>query len=359
MGASGESPVSSAGGQRHPKDDRKRISEEDNIRSQIRASWAQVAGSTVSALAVIVAIVVALQGQATVNHNSQTSLQQSEDTQLSTAITALGSSETAERVAGLQLLARNTAGRFSIAAETGEPAANVYDDYTTALAIFSGYMNSHGSALLTAASTGRAAPLFGHGYGTPPRPGVPLDLTYAADQVAFMVSAEMQKNVIGLNAGRPAIDLANDELYGQPWSGINFRWIWAYMVGIDLRGAILESSYWSRRSDLAHSYFQCADLQGAVFRGANLTYADLRGANVQGADFRGAKIRGAQLTQLYGTAKWSWRPRRMTILPVKEWNQGACLQDSTIWDPPTSASTSASPRPSSSPTPKPSPSKGK
>jgi uncharacterized protein YjbI with pentapeptide repeats len=348
MGAAGVPPEQSAGGQRDPEADRK------NIRSQIRASWAQVAGSTVSAAAVIVAIIVAWQGQETVNHNSQTSLEQSEDTQLSTAITALGSSETAERVAGLQLLERNAAGRFSLAAETGESPANVFSDYTTALEIFSGYLSSHNSSLLADTSTGQAAAPFGQGYGTPP---IPLDVVYAADQVQTML--EMKREVTALHAGQPAIDLSHDELYGQPWTRIDFRWIKAYLFGIDLRGAYLESSQWGRQSDLSHSYLQCADLQGANFRGADLTFADLRGANIQGADFRGARIKGAKLTQLYGVATWSRRPKRVTTVPVQQWNQGTCLQDSAFWDPPSATSAPPSPKPSSSPAAKPSPSKGK
>jgi hypothetical protein len=260
----------------------------------------------------------------------------------------------AERVAGLQLLERNVSARFAIAAETGESAANVFGDYTTALEILSGYLNSHSGSLLTGKGNGKRAAPFGRGYGIPP---VPLDIVYAADQIKLML--DMKGDVAALNAGRPAIDLSDDELYGQPWTGVNFRWIKAYLVGIDLRGAYLESSQWGRRSDLSHSYLQCADLRGADFRGADLTYADLRGANVQGADFRGAKIRGTTFGQIYGVARWSRRVRRITTLPVSEWNQATCLQDNTIWDKPTSASAPASPRPISSPTPKPSPGKGK
>jgi hypothetical protein len=113
-------------------------------RSQIRAAWAQVGATGIAIAAVIVTIFVAWQGQVSVNHNSQASLQQSEDSQLSTAITALGSGNTAERVAGLLLLARNTSARFTLSPKAGEARANVFDDYTTALQIFSGYLSSHG-----------------------------------------------------------------------------------------------------------------------------------------------------------------------------------------------------------------------
>jgi hypothetical protein len=348
MGTSGGASESSGNGKTSAAEDR---------RSQIRASWAQVAGSGVSAAAVIVAVVVACQGQQTINHNSQTTQQQSEDTQLSTAITALGSSEMAERVAGLQLLERNVSARFTLAPQTGESAVNVFGDYTTGLEILSGYVNSHSGSLMTGKQNGKRAP-FGRGYGAPP---VPLDVVYAADQISQML--DMKGDVVALNAGQPAIDLSNDELYGQPWTGVNFRWIKAYLAGIDLRGAYLESSKWGKRSDLSHSYLQCANLRDADFRGADLTYADLRGANVQGADFRGAKLKGAKLKggdveQIYGTASWPRWVRRMNTRPASEWNQATCLQDKTIQDMPASASAPASPGPSSSPTPGSSPGQG-
>ena len=350
--------------------------------SDIRASWAQVAAALVSAAAVMVAIFVAVQGQITVNHNSQVTLRQSEDSQLSTAITALGSSDTAEQIAGLVLLAQNAANRFTLSSETGEPPAGVFADYTTALQILSGYLSSNGEAFLDDTSTGQASAIFGRGYGVPPPPGVPINVIDAADQVEFMLGSGLEGMVTALNAGRPAIDLSYDELIGQPWYGINFDWISAYLVGIDLRGANLASSRWSGYSDLSHSYLQCADLEGADFRGAYLTYADLRGANVQGADFRDAHIKDAILTSLYGDAEWPSGTRSIKTQAVADWNQGTCLRNRTFWDnqsaspsTPTSApSPSSSPAPgssspapgssspapgSSSPTPEPSGSKGK
>lgn len=316
-------------------------------RSQIRAGRAQVVGVLVSALAVLVAGFVAWQGQIVVNHNSQTTQRQSEDSQLSTAITALGSSDTAERIAGLLLLSRNTSARFSLFAETGEAPADVYDDYTTALQILSGYLNTQGEAFLTDISTGRPNVQFGRGYGIMPPPGLPLDVTYAADQVRFLLTSAREKDVTALHdPRRPAIDLSDDELSGQPWSSVNFGWINADLFGVDLRGADIASSQWSENSDLSHAHLQCANLQDANFRGADLTNADLRGANVQGADFRGAHLAGANLKQLYGIAKWSQRPQGTTVLPVKKWNPYNCLQNSRFWDnQPTSAS-SPTPLPS-------------
>ena len=157
---------------------------------------------------------------------------------------------------------------------------------------------------------------------------------------------------------RPALDLANDELSGQPWTGINFGWISAYLVGIDLRGASLERSHWSASSDLSHAYLQCADLQGADFAGADLSDADLAGANVQGADFRGANLEGATLAPVYGVATWSQRPAGLTTAPVARWDPGVCLRSSQFWrNAPAAASTPSAvptPRPTASSTPKPS-----
>lgn len=169
----------------------------------------------------------------------------------------------------------------------------------------------------------------------------------------------MQGEVHALQTGQtPAIDLSHDELVGQPWYGVNFRWLTAFMPGIDLRGAELGESTWGKRTTLSNSYLQCADLQGANLRRVNLAGADLRGANLKGAHFQrsdlaGADLRGAfvaaanfqyanikgmKVKRLYGTAKWSHTPQRLTTLPVKKWDQNACLEDRKIDDQPTSVS---------------------
>jgi hypothetical protein len=291
--------------------------------------WAQVIASVATAAAVIVAIWVATQGQVTVDRDARATLQQSEDTQLSTAITAIGSGDTSEEIAGLLLLARNTSDRFALMSETRETPADVSGDYTTALQILSGYLSSHGQAYLTGSPSLSAT--FGRGYGLPPSPGIPLDMIYAADQVKFLLSSGIAASVTALDAGPlPALDLSNDELFGQPWQGVNFAWINAYLAGIDLRGADLGQSTWSAHSDLSGAYLQCADLAGADFRGANLRDADLSGADVQGADFTGADLQGAVLTSVHGVATW---PRHIAAaaLPADDWDQGACLQDKSFW----------------------------
>jgi hypothetical protein len=291
--------------------------------------WAQVVASIASAVAVIVAIWVATQGQVTVDRNATATLQQTEDSQLSTAITAIGSGNTSEEIAGLLLLARNTSNRFALMGETRETPANVSGDYTTALQILSGFLSSQGQAYLTSSPSISAT--FGRGYGLPPSPGIPLEMIYAADQVKFLLSSSFAASVTALGAGPPpALDLSNDELDGQPWQGINFAWIHAYLAGIDLRGADLGESTWSAHSDLSGAYLQCADLTGADFRGANLRDANLSGADVQGADFAGADLEGAILTSMHGVATW---PQNMTAatLPADDWNQSSCLEDKSFW----------------------------
>lgn len=327
--------------------------EDEPVRDKTWADRAQViiAGATVVAL--FVTILVAWQGQQTVSHNSQITQRQSLDTQLSTAITAIGSSDTAEEIAGLLLLSENTSSRFALQGETGEPAADVYSDYTTALQILSGYLSSRTQEFLTGYSDQAASP-FGRGYGIPASPGIPLDIYYAADQIRVLLASDMKTEVAGLGLGqRPALDLANDELTGQSWTGIDFGWISAFLVGIDLRGADLESSQWSASSDLSDAYLQCADLQGADFAGANLSFADLAGADVQGADFRGADLEGAVLGPVYGAATWSRQPAGLTALPAAQWDQSACLSDTHLWRN-APAPAAPSPRPTVSPSPKPS-----
>src|ERR1700724_1787746 len=67
-------------------------------------AWGIRAAAAAPVLAILVAAWAATQGQITVNRSSRATLQQSEDAQLSTAITAIGSNDTAEQIAGLLLL---------------------------------------------------------------------------------------------------------------------------------------------------------------------------------------------------------------------------------------------------------------
>jgi hypothetical protein len=302
------------------KDSRKGKTE----RSTIWASWAQVAGSVISAVAVIVAIVV---GQAALRGSDRAAKLQSEDSQLSTALSAIGSGDAAARTAGLRLLADNTVNRVVHHSEAGGNPAEVYNNYVNALVIFSSYIFTQSRAFLASVTQGS----FGYGYGRPPFQ-YPPEILYAAAQLNILLAKNMQSEVTALQHGiHPAIDLSNDELYGQYWSGINFGWVFAYLQGIDLRGADLRGSQWSSYSDLERSFLQCADLSDANFRGVDLRFADLNGAYVQGADFRGAALRGARIQEVYGTAKWSQKPAGMIVIPTYRWHPGACLTNSSFW----------------------------
>lgn len=140
---------------------------EEPVRDKTWADRAQIIVAAATVVALFVTIVVACQGQVTVDHNSQVTLRQSEDAQLSTAITAIGTNDVTEQIAGLLLLSRNTKSRFTLMSQSGEPAADVYGDYTTALQILSGYLSSYGESYLT----GPDAPAgFGRGMASRRRP---------------------------------------------------------------------------------------------------------------------------------------------------------------------------------------------
>jgi hypothetical protein len=70
---------------------------EEPVKDKTWADRAQVMIAAATVAALIVTIVVACQGQVTVNHNSQVTQRQSEDAQLSAAITALGTDDTSEQ----------------------------------------------------------------------------------------------------------------------------------------------------------------------------------------------------------------------------------------------------------------------
>jgi hypothetical protein len=298
-------------------------------RSQIWAGWAQV-GATIAALvAAVVAVFVAHASQVTVDHDTQTALQQSEDTQLSEAISALGSSSDSERVAGLLLLTQNTTGRFALAAKTGEGPGQLFDDYTTTLQTLSAYLSGGSRTLLAATAKSQPSVPFGPGYGRLLQPG-PIDLQYAVDQVRFLLTLSVRREVMSEHVGRPAIDLSDDELSGANFAGVHFDWVRAYLAAIDLRGATLEYSRWSKKSNLAGAHLQCADLRHSDFREVNLSDADLSGANVERANFTRAYFRGVKIAYVYGHARWP-AYRTPKVLPEQDWHPLTCMRNTALW----------------------------
>lgn len=286
---------------------------------QLGAGIAQAVLSVATVAAVFVALWVALQGQQSLKSATQNNLQQAQDNQFSTALTSLGSNDVTERTAGLALLELNVADRLTPTsyAAFGKPSA--YNYYTTALEIFSGYLQSHGVGSMTVCPGG-GTQRFGLGYGSLSCRSFSIDTQYAADEVSKMLGLTAQ--VRAVTAFTPAIDLANDELYEVNLKGMNLSWVNAYMVGIDLRGAVLEKVHLSNLDNVENSHLQCADLQDADLqgadlkdanlsgadldhanlRGANLTGANLKGASVKGADFSGARDSQTVFTSIYGTA---------------------------------------------------------
>jgi uncharacterized protein YjbI with pentapeptide repeats len=332
-----------------------------------QAGLAQALASLATVAAVVVALYVALQGQQSLKNATQYNLQQAQDNQFSKALTSLGSSDTTERIAGLVLLRLNVANRLTPESSAVFGKKNAYSYYTTALEIFSGYLNSHGREFLASVGSGHGMQSFGPGYGTLPPPGFSLDIQYAIDEVRDMLN--LRKQVGALTHGTPAFDIANDELYQKNLSGMNFSWIIAYMPGIDLRGTDMEKVHFGRQDDLKHSYLQCADLSGADLKGAHMQNADLRGADLAGADLQGtrlggahlqgadvnganfsrARVSGAELKGMYGKA--IGLPLGVVPSAANPPSQSSCLTDKHYWD-----TSGASPSPISSPSAKPSPS---
>ena len=263
------------------------------IRMQIGAGIAQAVLSVATVAAVFVALWVALQGQQSLKSATQNNLQQAQDNQLSTALTSLGSSDVTERTAGLALLELNVADRLTPTSIAAFGKASAYNYYTTALEIFSGYLQSHGVGNMTVCP-GAGTQRFGLGYGSLPCRSFSIDTQYAADEVAKMLSLTSQVRTV--SAFTPAIDLANDELYQVNLKGMNLSWVNAYMVGIDLRGAVMEKVHLSNLDNAENSHLQCADLQYADLQGADLKDANLSGADLDHADLQGANLTGANLT---------------------------------------------------------------
>lgn len=300
----------------------------DATRLQRRTSFLQVLAVTAGLLASCAAAYAAFQAGAAVRASEQGTEQQSADNQLSIAISAIGGSTPAERVAGMTLLDLNVRSRM-LAASGELPRRDAFGEYVTAIDVLANYVRDDSTAD-PASPDSASTSAFGPGYGYPTAgQGVPFDVLYAAAELRDLLSLQTQVTALQVRQ-RVGVDLSNDDLFGLSWAGVRFNWVDAYMPKIDLRGANLADSSWAG-SDLAGSFLQCADLSGADLAGANLTDADLRGANVAGANFAHADLRNAKLADMFGTAV-GLKPGR----PARSWNPDpeACARNRLYWDVP-------------------------
>jgi hypothetical protein len=229
----------------------------------------------------------------------QEQVQQDVESQLATAVAALGGTTEGVRVAGVTLLERSVAEQLAVATNR-KSRQDAHSLYINAVTVLSTYLRS----------------------GAPFAPGAPCpdatsDVTYAADQLKNLL--DMQPQVTGLKAGTVAVDLSGTELCNQYWSGIRFDWLAAaYLWKIDLRGANLQNSQWGT-AFLVDAHLQCADLSGANLSHANLSGADLRGANLVGA-------------KLPNTLQPAQRVGAITVATAR-WNKLQCLDDKAYLSP--------------------------
>jgi len=266
---------------------------------QRRAVRWQVAVAIAAVVASLTAVFVAYQARSAVLVAEQSTQLQDAENQLSTAITALGGTTAAQRVAGVTLLERNVADQLTVATNS-QSRQNAYGLYTSAIIVLSNYLRS---GMPTTTNT--------------PCPYVSADIRYAADELKTLL--DMQQQVMGLKEGIPALDLSRTELCSQYWHGIRFNWLeTAYLWKIDLRGANLANSHWGK-AYLADAKLQCADLRGSDLSHATLTGADLRGANLAGA-LLPKTLKPAQLVDAVRVARAGWDP-------------GRCLGNKAYWGP--------------------------
>lgn len=287
---------------------------ENSAAAQIRSARAQTLATAVQALSALVGVFVAgaalwavFQARDAVEVAREGVERQAEENRLSTAMDSIGAEQVPERVGGFTILRRHVETMMERAAdEPVEEQRETLRLVDTSLDIFEQYLKN------PIASNGNARPTVTaetpRGWGWP---DVPPDVVYAANELEQML--ELGDAVEGL-AGEdprdnppPSVDLSNVQLWGQPWAGIDFRWLKALSApGIDLRSANLETSKWGKEATLSNSYLQCANLmnagfagttaEGTDFRGANLTDANFRYADLLGADFRRANLKNVDFT---------------------------------------------------------------
>ena len=143
--------------------------QERGLKVQRRTFWSQVAVAVAAIVASLAAAFAAGQARSAVNVAEQGLQAQDAENQLSTAVTALGGTTAAQRVAGVTLLERNVAEQLS-GATTEQSRQNAYGLYLSAIIVLANYLRS-------------GPPLAVHA----PCPTVGADVKYAADELKTLL----------------------------------------------------------------------------------------------------------------------------------------------------------------------------
>lgn len=334
-------------------EERNRRREEHDLRKQeVRYGRLTGIGGMILGMSAIVATLIAgyaavKAGQAVEVAAKGIELQANED-RLSTAVSSVGGSQPAQRVAGFTLLRRHIQDRV-MSAKNAEDRRDAYNLYAGALDVLENYLRNPPamSTETTQASPGPASgsppvPSAGLGFG---RPRVPPDNVYAANELRALMN--LKPAILALQRSTevqlpmPSVDLSNVQLYGQAWARIDFAWLGGhYFYGIDLRGSNLGRSNWEG-SVLDGAHLQCANLSGAILRDVSLVGADLRGADLTGANLIGANLDQAKLDGVTGWDKVVGFPQSTIDQPPpgisREPDLQECLGHKPYWDMPGSA----------------------
>ena len=277
---------------------------EQEVASQRRGTRLQAFTAVAALAAALAAVYVSVNASRAIDVAQKSVQRQAEESRLGTAVGAIGTGPTAQRVAGLTLLRREATQRLESANESNASKADRRD----ALSLFRGTLEVLVSYVKSPvrSSSDQAGP---PADGTPPaqfavgEPQLPPDFYYAASDIKFMLSREALFNEVRGDSGElsdvdrelPAMDLAHTSLYGVSWKGVDLSWLSGrYFPQVDLRLAQLSGSKWQGAS-LGGAYLRCARLQHARFNKSSLSNADLRRANLTNADLRGANLEGANL----------------------------------------------------------------
>jgi len=289
---------------------------EKTTRSQTLIQLAQVLAVVVALASTLVALYTAQQNSEASKAAAETSVQQANEAQLSSAISTLDAGKLFARTTKMLLIQRYIRAIMSQPLSTPEAKQGAYSDYTMAFNTFSLYIRTHSP---------RPGPKFGPGYGIPSE--TPLDLIYAADGLSQLTSMGLKVKALQVR-GAFFADISGAELYGMNLPELDVSGFTAfYLRRVDLRTANLVNARFLG-ADLSGAYLQCANLSGADLRGANLAGADLRGASVQGANFTGALTTGAKLEDMFGAAKGL--PRN--LVRARSYNPTKCAKNRSFWD---------------------------
>lgn len=219
------------------------------------------------------------------SQQAEFSAEQTDEAQISTAITNINGGNSQDRVVRINLLAKDVGELMNLALPTADAKQSALTNFQIVVNVLASYIHEH--------SPSRAAE-----YHEPPRGITRPDVSSAISSLGEISRLERQARAAGSHFS-PVLNLLAVDLQGADLEQANFGWFDAILSDSDLR----EANFSYANLDgvaMVNSVLSCSDMASTSMVHSNLTDATISNVNIQGANLYRAVFNDAVRFRLIG-----------------------------------------------------------